>query len=66
MIVLFTATAVTTPNETQNMLKERKNITFEKSKAKMTLCSIKHYVLKTWGSGGIVASFMASVIDGGH
>jgi hypothetical protein len=47
------------------MLKERKNRTFEKGKAKMSLCSIKHEAMKTWGSGGIALPFLASVIDGG-
>jgi hypothetical protein len=49
------------------MLVEFTGCAFNKIKVKVTLslCLIEHYVMKTWGCGGIPCTFLTSALGGG-
>jgi hypothetical protein len=42
------------------------SIKVQVKKVKFSLCLIKRYAMKTWGSGGIAPPFFTSVLDGGE
>jgi hypothetical protein len=35
-------------------------------RVKLSLCSMKHYAMKTWASGGIARPFLTLALDGGE